>query len=134
MRASNLFPALALFTVAGLLAGCQGSEDEGGVPEKPPVAFEGKTDPRFEGKWKTADGKSTYDIRRDGTYSFNGKVSTQGGTFDNKFEGAWLIKEELMLFKDGQGNVVPYKFTLDGNKLTLALTGSLKRESVLTRS
>jgi hypothetical protein len=123
-----IFVALATF-----VGGCTGASEEGSEPTKPPVAFEGKPDSRFAAVWKNADGSSTYTLKPDGKYRLESKVKTQGKTFDTNVAGEWVANGDRLLFKDAAGTVVPYKYTLAGNKLTLALTGSMKRETVLTK-
>ncbi|HVL38014.1 MAG TPA: hypothetical protein VM328_01360 [Fimbriimonadaceae bacterium] len=124
---------LACLLLALLMMGCGSSSDDLVEAEKPPVAFEGKPDERLVGKWQVPADSSTYTFNQDGTYDFVGKVSTRGGSFDNKFTGAWLVKDDRVLFKDAQGNVVPYVFRIEGDRLTLSLTGSLKNETVMVR-
>jgi hypothetical protein len=127
---------LALISLAVIIfsIGCSGNtESAEGPPEPTKVPFVGEPEPRFVGTWKLDGKDSTYTIRKDGTYSFKGMVSTQGGSFENKFDGEWKANDGQLLFKDGQGAVVPYNYKLEGNKLTLTLTGTMKRETVLLK-
>jgi hypothetical protein len=130
---SRLSSCLVLGAVL-FAAGCAGDDsDDIALTEKPPVAFDGKPDSRFAAVWKTANGASTYTLKEDGGYTIEGKVQTPGGSFDNKSAGSWGAKDDVLLFKDEKGNVVPYRYALEGKKLKLTLTGSLKRETVLVR-
>ena len=127
MKAIFILPALFL------LAGCS-DPDEGLEPAAPPpVAFEGKPDARFVGTWKVKGRDSTYILKKDGSYSFKGKVSTPSGVIDNSFEATWLTNGDKLLLKDASGNVTPYLFNLEGSSLKLTTTGSLKHETVMVR-
>jgi hypothetical protein len=131
--AAPLLPCLALsFALSvGLGTGCEPEESAPTGP--PPVAFVGKVDESLVGTWKTENKKSTYDISKDGAYKLEATITTPGGKMDTKSSGQWLVNGDLLLFKDEKGNVAKYLWKLDGKKLTLSLTGSLKRDTVLLR-
>ena len=102
--------------------------------EKPLVAFEGNPDPQFAATWKSADGRSTYQLARDGTYKLDSKISVQGrAPFNSHLEGDWKVKDDRMLFRDKSGVAVPYAYELKGDTLTLSLTGSLKNKTILKK-
>lgn len=118
-----------------LAAGCANDApgDEEEAP-KPPIAFVGETPDEFAGTWKTADGRSTYQLKVGGTYALDSKVSVPGrAPIDSHLEGEWRIKGDTMLFRDGRGDVVPYRFELKGDSLELSLTGRLKNKTKLKR-
>ncbi|HEY0866446.1 MAG TPA: hypothetical protein VGE01_03660 [Fimbriimonas sp.] len=119
-----------LFLVVIVSAGCM-APDDATTAEKPALLFEGLPDSRFVGTWKSDTGNSTYNLKEDGSYHIKSKVTNRGQTFDTESDGEWRAKEDRLLFKDPQGNVVPYLFKLDGRKLTLTMTGSMKGETVL---
>ena len=114
------------------ICGCKASDDELS-DETPAVSFEGKPDPRFASVWKTQDGNSTYNLALNGDFSLKGKVKTPGGMFDNNVKGKWAVKNDLILFQYNGTDVVPYKYSLAGSKLTLTLTGKMKRSTVLVK-
>lgn len=128
----KLFKILPLVVFTCVCAfGCSPSEEV--TDEKPPVAFQGKTDSRLLGKWKAEGSGSIYEFNEDGSFKLSGKVSTQGGTFENNVTGSWLVDGEKVLIKDQSGNVVPYAIDLKGSQLNLSLTGSLKNKTVLNK-
>lgn len=96
------------------------------------MEFKGSPDAALAGTYKTKDGRSTYTLASSGDFQLTGKVTTPGGSFDNNVKGSWAVDGDRMLFKYG-GNVVPYKLTREGRNLKLALTGSMKNETVLVR-
>jgi hypothetical protein len=128
----------SLVLAAGLVlavTGCQSSEE--GVPtdDRPKVVFEGKPDERFVAVWNSKEtAGNAYTIKGDGTYSYKGVVFMQGKKIDNQFEGEWLVNGDRLLFKDKNGNVVPYAYKFEGDTLTLSLTGRLKRDTVLIKA
>ncbi len=128
---AQLFFALGLSAL--LLQGCNKGEDSDEVPEKPKVAFDGKPDDRFVGYWSSADNKAHYDLKADGVFDYNGKVSTPGGVIDNKFSAKWCVKGDDLLFTDRDSNVTPYIFVLEGDNLKLTSKGSLKLVTKLVR-
>jgi hypothetical protein len=116
--------------VACFLVGCTESDPYA----KPPVAFRGEVDKRFVGTWKTSKGDATYDLKADGAYSLEARVSTPGGTLDTKSNGKWLVDKDRFLIEDAQKNVTPYAMQFEGSdKVTLTLTGTMKTETVLLR-
>lgn len=121
-----LLPFLAVMAMTSSV-GCT-REDEGETAEKPPIPFEGKPDAKFVGFWKQTNRDASYDIKPDGTFDYKGKVSTPGGVIDTSFSSTWLVNGDRMLLKDQSGNVTQYKHKLEGNKLTLSSTGSMKIE------
>lgn len=127
----RLLPILTIFAVAASF-GCT-REDEGETPEKPPIPFEGKPDAKFVGLWKQTNRDASYDLHADGTFNYKGKVSTPGGVIDTSFSSTWLVNGDRMLLKDQAGNVTQYKHKLEGNKLTLSGTGSMKIEASYIR-
>lgn len=125
---------LIVFVALGLtVVGCQNEADGGDVSEKPKIAFDGKPDARFAGKWISADKKSHYDLKADGTYVLDGTVTTPGGEIKNKVSAKWCVKDTDLLFTDASGNVTPYLYKLEGNALTLTTKGSLKMNTELKR-
>lgn len=56
------------------------------------------------------------------------KVKGRQGPMEMKVDVRWRLNKDHVLLEDTSKNVVPYFYRLDGNKLTLALTGSLKNE------
>lgn len=125
---------IALLVGLSVCLGCGPAADEILVDEGPPkVEFKGKPDPRLFGAWSTADGKSTYTFEENGKYTYDGIVTTQGGTFPNKFEGEWSLDGDRVYFRDAEGVVVPYAVSLKDDTLKLTLTGSMKNETVLKR-
>lgn len=127
MRKFLILGALALVAI-----GCQPSDDYV-EPERKVVSFEGETDKRLVGDWKTSDGKGDYTFNEDGNFSLKSKISTPGGVIDSNVKGQWKVKNEQLLIKDQNGNVVPYSLKVSGKSVTLALTGSLKNEVTLVR-
>ncbi|CAN1553010.1 Domain of unknown function DUF5640 [Fimbriimonadaceae bacterium] len=123
---------LLLGAFALILVGCQPSDDYV-EPERKVVSFEGATDDRLVGAWKTADGKGEYNFKADGSFALMSKVTTPSGAIDSKSNGQWKVKDGQLLIKDQNGNVVPYKLTVAEKSVTLALTGSLKNEVKLNR-
>lgn len=122
--------------LAGILGfGCSGMGNE--ISESKPnasVAFEGKVDERFTGTWKSADGVSTYQLKKDGTYELESKIPVAGqGPIHSHLEGEWKVQKDKFLFRDGQQNVVPYAYTFEDGVLELSLTGRLKTKTVLKR-
>jgi hypothetical protein len=115
------------------LSGCGDKDEELSEPERPTVAFEGQVDPAYVGVWKASDGNSAYTLGKSGDMTIKGKASTPKGMKDYTIQGAWRMKDGLFISKDPQGNVTPYKATLKGDRLTLALTGRMKSETVLVR-
>lgn len=105
------------------------------VPEPRPVtAFEGTPDEKFAATWKTTDGMSTYVLEKDGKYKLDSTIPVRGQSpIRSKTEGEWRIKDGRMLFKDPQGNVVPYALKLEGDTLELSLTGRMKAKTVLKK-
>lgn len=99
---------------------------------KPKLAFDGKVDERFVGTWVTPQ-KATYQFTKEGKYIIDQEVSTPAGKQKSHLEGAWGYKDPKMLLKDGVGNVVAYECALQGKTFRLTTTGSLKKETVLTR-
>lgn len=128
---SHLALALIVFTLAPL--GCSKSDDGDEVKEKPKVAFDGKPDPRFVGRWTAADGTSHYDLKANGSFDYDGVAKTPGGEIKNKFSANWCVKDSDILFTDRDKNVTPYAFKLEGDKMTMTSKGSLKLVTVLTR-
>lgn len=110
--------------------GCQQAETE---PNQPVTAFEGSVDSRFVGEWKTENGQSSYTLKPDGSFQLKSKVSTPGGTMNTESKGSWLVKDDRMLFKGADGLVAAYRHSLSGNRLTLSLTGKMKRQTVLIK-
>ena len=127
MRKFLFLGAFALVAI-----GCQPSDDYV-APERKVVSFEGETDKRLVGDWKTSDGKGDYTFNEDGNFSLKSKISTPGGVIDSNVKGQWKVKNEQLLIKDQNGNVVPYSLKVSGKSVTLALTGSLKNEVTLVR-
>lgn len=128
----KFFYILSIIVLAtSCIFGCAPSEEV--ADEKPPVAFQGKMDSRLLGKWKAEGSGSIYEFKEDGSYHLTGKVTTQGGTFDNNVVGSWLVDGEKLLIKDKAGNVVPYAIELKNTQLSLSLTGSLKNKTVLNK-
>ena len=97
------------------------------------MAFEGKPDPAYVGKYRTSDGRSNYTFGEDGGFELKGKVATPGGMIDQNVKGQWAVNGDRFLFKYGEGNVVPYAYKKEGDKLKLTLTGTMKRETVLVK-
>lgn len=127
MRKFLILGALALVAI-----GCQPSDDYV-EPERKVVSFEGETDKRLIGDWKTSDGKGDYNFKEDGNFSLKSKIETPSGVIDSTVKGQWKVKNEQLLIKDQNGNVVPYSLKVSGKSVTLALTGSLKNEVTLVR-
>jgi len=123
---------LILGAVALVAIGCQPSDDYV-EPERKVVSFEGETDKRLIGDWKTSDGKGDYNFKEDGNFSLKSKIGTPSGVIDSTVKGQWKVKNEQLLIKDQNGNVVPYSLKVSGKSVTLALTGSLKNEVTLVR-
>lgn len=129
---------LYLFGFAAMLAsaaGCQTTADatESGAPAKPAVAFEGTTDEKYVGTWKTPDGKTTYVLAPDGKFTLKSKVSYQGRSLDQNVSSEWRAKDGKIIFKDASGNPAEYSAKLEGNKLTLDLTGKMRNAMVLVK-
>jgi hypothetical protein len=102
--------------------------------EKPPLAFEGKPEPKFAATWKTPDGNSTYQFADDGKYILDSLVSVKGQSrMKTHSEGEWKVNGDRMLFRDQSGNVVPYAYEMKDKTLTLTLTGSMKNKTVLNK-
>ena len=127
-KATPLLASLALFGSWGCGPGTGSDELSAAMPK-----FEGKVDERFVGHWKTSDERSKYEFSKDGRYSLESKVRTPNGTLDTKSAGDWLISDDRFLIRDANGNIASYRWTIQGGKLKLALTGSLKNETVLIR-
>lgn len=124
---------ICLAALSGLGCASPSDAEEDDAP-KPHVVFEGDVPDRFAGTWKTEDGKSTYQLKRDGSYVLDSKVNVPGRVpIDSHLEGEWRVKGERMLFRDGQGDVVPYLFKIEGDALELSLTGRLKNVTKLKR-
>ncbi|CAN5411545.1 hypothetical protein BH11ARM1_BH11ARM1_03210 [soil metagenome] len=125
---------LFLIPLALLLGACASNPDEAEDIDSKPVAFSGKVDPQFVGTWKTTNNISVYHLEKDGTYKLDSKVQvSKGPTINSHLEGKWLVDSDRMLFKDAQGNVVPYTLKLTDKTLELTLTGSMKNKTTLER-
>lgn len=131
MSFDRLFVCCLAF--AGVLWGCQSPEEEITSSTATSVPFDGRPDPRFVGDWKSADKSADYLFGADGMYHLNKKVAARQGNFQIKVDARWCLNKagDRILMEDAAKNVVPYTYQLEGNKLTLALTGSLKNETVL---
>ena len=127
-----LLPVATLYALTAS-AGCAKNDDGDVATEKLPIAFEGKPDEKFVGFWKQTNRDASYDLHADGTFNYKGKVSTPGGVIDTSFSSSWLVNGDRMLLKDQSGNVTEYKHKLEGNKLTLSGTGSMKIEATYMR-
>jgi len=125
-----VFLGCLALSVTPLIAGCAKEDDGESAPEKPKIAFEGKPDPALVGFWKQDTRDASYNIKADGTFDYKGKVATPGGTIDASFSAPWLVNGDLVLFKDQLGNVSQYKYKIEGDKLTLSRTGSIKLDTV----
>lgn len=123
---------LALSLLSGF--GCTSPNDELVPAERPVTAFEGTPDGKFVGTWKSTDGVSTYQLEKDGKYKLDSNIPVRGQSpIQSKSEGEWRVNGDRMIFKDPQGNVVPYSFKLEGETLELSLTGRMKAKTVLKR-
>jgi len=124
-----------VFLVAIVAAwSCQPAEEIIDVQRPKVVPFTGKVDPRFVGTWKTDNGMSTYQLKEDGAYVLDSTIRVQGqAPIQSHLEGEWRLDGDRLLFKDGNGNVVPYAFTIKDDTLELGLTGKLKTKTVLKR-
>ncbi len=115
-----------------LTGGCQ-PEETLGSDDPPALKLEGTMDPQFVGVWKSDDKASTYTLKEDGSYSLRSNRKTQQGAFEIKVDGGWRLNGEKLLFEDASKNVVPYDFKLEGKKLTLISSGTLKNRTVLQK-
>lgn len=131
---TKILLAVTTGLVVFISGGCQPTSADVEEPQKPPVAFQGKPDAKFVGTWKTVDKRSVYSFKADGAYTIKTHVNTPGGGMDTQTDGSWLADAEHFLMKDKAGNVVPYNFKVEGNKLSLSLTGSMKRETVMVKN
>lgn len=70
-----------------------------------------------------------------GTYQLHSRVKMPGGPgmIDADSKGEWRLKDKQLIFKDAQGNVVPYDYTLEGDTLTFVSTGKMKNKTVLKK-
>jgi hypothetical protein len=127
----NLFLAFSLALAACVLCGCPAPEEEEGA--KPAIAFSGKPDARFVGVWKVTPGDMTYTFEESGHYIIDGTITNQGKKMKNHTEGQWSVDGDRFLIRDSQNNVVPYKYDLKNDSLTLALTGSMKAETKMVK-
>lgn len=116
--------------LVGLLAGCSPG-DEGAAPAL--KALDGKPDARFAGVWKTESGASTYTFAENGDYDLKARITTPNGPMDTESRGSWSVKGDKFFIKDPGGNIVGYEHDLQGDRLTLTLTGSLRNATVLLR-
>lgn len=129
----KLSRSLWLLAPVVFAAGCNSTDPDAlPVDNKPKTAFDGKVDDRFVGTWVTPE-KATYTFTKDGKFLIDQEVKTPAGKQKSHIEGAWGYKEPKMLLKDGAGNVVAYECALQGKTFRLTTTGSLKKETVLTR-
>ena len=124
--------ALALLVV---VSGCAPATDELVPADKPAVAFKGEADKKFVGVWKSTTVDSTYKLSADGAYQLHSRVKMPGGPgmIDADSAGEWRLDGDKLLFKDAQGNVVPYEYKLDGDNLSLISTGKMKNKTELKK-
>jgi len=129
---TSVLAALAFVIVA---AGCAPPAEEITTVDSTKVAFEGAPDERFVGAWKSTSSDSTYTMSINGTYQLHSRVKMPGGPgmIDADSKGEWRLKDKQLIFKDGQGNVVPYDYTLEGDTLTFVSTGKMKNKTVLKK-
>lgn len=117
-----------------VLAGGCAVEADSSATQGNSVPFKGVAEERFAGTWKTTNGVSVYELLKDGTYKLESKIAVRGqAPFTSRLQGEWRVSGDRMLFKDGNGNVVPYAFVLNGDTLTLTLTGMMKNKTVMKR-
>ena len=116
------------------LVGCAPKDTDEEITSTEPnsTRFEGKPDAKYAGAYKTVDGLSTYKFGSDGDFTLDGKVKSPSGVFDQHVKGQWALNGDRILFQYN-GTTVPYAYRLAGNRLTLSLTGSLKKETVLVK-
>lgn len=124
---------IAIIGLALLCGACKGSDDDGSESKPTAIPLEGSIDPKLVGTWTSQVSNSTYTFSDKGTYHMESKVKGRQGAMEMKVDGRWRLNKDRVLLEDTSKNVVPYSFKLEGNKLTLALTGSLKNEIVLTK-
>ena len=124
-------PHLLSVLAAVLVAGCHSEPPED--PGPPKIPFEGEVDKRLVGKWKADLSNSLYTFGPDGTYELKAKVRTPGGEMNTESKGEWKVKGDEVLFRDTGGNVVRYALAYKESQMTLALTGTMKRETKLNR-
>jgi hypothetical protein len=129
-RYSLLAISIAVLALAG---GCTPADADATEEAPKVVAFGGKPDEKFAGKYKTVDGDRTYSFESDGKFRLDGTIDNRGQKMPVKVEGAWSVDGDRFLVKDQSSNVVPYTYTLEGKTLTLTLTGSMKNKTILTK-
>lgn len=117
-----------------LAAGCGKSEDDEYEPAVVPkaVSFEGKTDSKYAGVWKTSDGSSTLDLAESGGLKIETTVNSQNGKSTSKVEGKWLASGAKLLFQYND-TTLEYTAVLEGGKLVLAKPGSRMKSTYLKK-
>lgn len=125
MRALAILPLLVVCAIA-----CTPDKAETDPAKRP---LTGKPDPRFFGTWKAERGGGTYTFKEDGTYDYASVVTSQGGTFDNRFTAKWSVDGDEILVADRQGLLVGYDYTIDATTLTMTSKGSMKNQTVLKK-
>lgn len=124
---------LASLAATFFIVGCAPTDDEIVGVDKTSVAFKGEPDKRFVGTWKSTSIDSTYKLAENGTYALHSRVKMPGGPgmINADSKGEWRLDGDKLLFKDAQGNVVPYDYTLVGDTLTFTSTGKMKNKTEL---
>ena len=129
--------AAVLCVLASLVAGCDPQPPESDGPPMPKaVEFVGKVDESLVGLWKTADGRSTLNMAKNGDLALQTINTTPGGDVKTDLKGSWLVDGDRLLLKyvnkDQSESVIAYSLTHAGNSMTLS-TKSPKRETKYTR-
>lgn len=116
------------------VAGCQSGVEEITTDQPNKVEFKGEIDERFVGSWKTEDDTSSYDIDDQGKFHRESDIRTPGGMMHTEGDGEWLVKDDMLLFKDEQGNVAQFVFKFEGDTLTLDNGGKGRNVTVLVKA
>ncbi|MBS1707765.1 MAG: hypothetical protein JSS65_03485 [Armatimonadetes bacterium] len=127
---------LCAVATALLLCGCNGAaNEEAPEPKKPVVLFEGSIDKAMVGTWKAEGVDQTYKFFEDGTFTMDQTIRVpKGDPMTTHTKGEWRHNGDKVVIKDAQKNIVPYACKLDGDKMELSLTGSLKVTTKLKKS
>jgi hypothetical protein len=95
-----------------------------------PSALEGAPSPKLAGTWELkSGGKSTIDLKPDGTSRIVAEANSPGGMMKTDVSGQWSEKDGKLFMRrkgpDGADFTVDYTYTLDaaGKELKLSVTG-----------